>query len=220
VSTKAHQLSLLPKIDQIVDPADLKRLGHMLNNLSVPDIAHHIESAPPKARRILWELLDEEFEGEVIGELSEHVQQEFLAGMDSSEIASLFEDLDTDDIADIMQQLPDQVIPEVLEAMGDQDRARVESVLTYDQCTAGGLMNTDTITVRPDLTLDVVLRYLRWHEELPAVTDNLFVVNRNDTFLGTLPLRKLLTSSPNITVRELMMTPRRHAEVVDRFLSD
>jgi len=206
VSTKAHQLSLLPKIDQIVDPADLKRLGHMLNNLSVPDIAHHIESAPPKARRILWELLDEEFEGEVIGELSEHVQQEFLAGMDSSEIASLFEDLDTDDIADIMQQLPDQVIPEVLEAMGDQDRARVESVLTYDQCTAGGLMNTDTITVRPDLTLDVVLRYLRWHEELPAVTDNLFVVNRNDTFLGTLPLRKLLTSSPNITVRELMIT--------------
>jgi Mg2+ transporter (mgtE) len=206
VSTKAHQLSLLPKIDQIVDPADLKRLGHMLNNLSVPDIAHHIESAPPKARRILWELLDEEFEGEVIGELSEHVQQEFLAGMDSSEIASLFEDLDTDDIADIMQQLPDQVIPEVLEAMGDQDRARVESVLTYDQYTAGGLMNTDTITVRPDLTLDVVLRYLRWHEELPAVTDNLFVVNRNDTFLGTLPLRKLLTSSPNITVRELMIT--------------
>lgn len=206
MSTKAHQLSLLPKIDQIVDPADLKRLGHMLNNLSVPDIAHHIESAPPKARRILWELLDEEFEGEVIGELSEHVQQEFLAGMDSSEIASLFEDLDTDDIADIMQQLPDQVIPEVLEAMGDQDRARVESVLTYDQCTAGGLMNTDTITVRPDLTLDVVLRYLRWHEELPAVTDNLFVVNRNDTFLGTLPLRKLLTSSPNITVRELMIT--------------
>jgi magnesium transporter len=206
VSTKAHQLSLLPKIDQIVDPADLKRLGNMLNNLSVPDIAHHIESAPPKARRILWELLDEEFEGEVIGELSEHVQQEFLSGMDSAEIASLFEDLDTDDIADIMQQLPEQVIPEVLEAMEDQDRARVESVLTYDQYTAGGLMNTDTITVRPDLTLDVVLRYLRWHEEIPAVTDNLFVVNRNDTFLGTLPIRKLLTSSPNITVRELMIT--------------
>lgn len=206
MSTKAHQLSLLPKIDQIVDPADLKRLGNMLNNLSVPDIAHHIESAPPKARRILWELLDEEFEGEVIGELSEHVQQEFLSGMDSAEIASLFEDLDTDDIADIMQQLPEQVIPEVLEAMEDQDRARVESVLTYDQYTAGGLMNTDTITVRPDLTLDVVLRYLRWHEEIPAVTDNLFVVNRNDTFLGTLPIRKLLTSSPNITVRELMIT--------------
>jgi magnesium transporter len=206
VATKASQLSLLSKIDQIVDPADLKRLGHMLNNLPIPDIAHHIESAPPKARRILWELLDEEFEGEVIGELSEQVQQEFLSGMDSAEIASMFEDLDPDDIADIMQQLPDQVIPEVLQAMSAQDRHRVESILTYDQYTAGGLMNTDTITVRPDLTLDVVLRYLRRHEEIPEVTDNLFVVNRNDMFLGILPIRKILTSSPNITVRELMLT--------------
>jgi magnesium transporter len=206
VATKASQLSLLSKIDQIVDPRDLKRLGHMLNNLPIPDIAHHIESAPPKARRILWELLDEEFEGEVIGELSEQVQQEFLSGMDSAEIASLFEDLDADDIADIMQQLPDQVIPEVLQAMGEQDRNRVANILSHDQYTAGGLMNTDTITVRPDLTLDVVLRYLRRHEEIPQVTDNLFVVNRNDTFLGTLSLSKLLTSSPNITVRELMVT--------------
>lgn len=206
MATKASQLSLLSKIDQIVDPRDLKRLGHMLNNLPIPDIAHHIESAPPKARRILWELLDEEFEGEVIGELSEQVQQEFLSGMDSAEIASLFEDLDADDIADIMQQLPDQVIPEVLQAMGEQDRNRVANILSHDQYTAGGLMNTDTITVRPDLTLDVVLRYLRRHEEIPQVTDNLFVVNRNDTFLGTLSLSKLLTSSPNITVRELMVT--------------
>jgi len=206
VATKASQLSLLSKIDQIVDPSDVKRLGHMLNNLPIPDIAHHIESAPPKARRILWELLDEEFEGEVIGELSEQVQQEFLSGMDSAEIAALFEDLDADDVADIMQQLPDQVIAEVLQAMGEQDRQRVESILTYDQYTAGGLMNTDAITVRPDLTLDVVLRYLRRHEEIPEVTDALFVVNRNDRFLGTLPIRKLLTGSPNITVRELMTT--------------
>lgn len=206
MATKASQLSLLSRIDQIFDPADLKRLGHMLNNLPIPDIAHHIESAPPKARRILWELLDEEFEGEVIGELSEQVQQEFLSGMDSAEIASMFEDLDPDDIADILQQLPDQVIPEVLQAMGAQDRQRVEQVLTYDEDTAGGLMNTDTITVRPDLTLDVVLRYLRRHEEIPQVTDNLFVVNRNDTFLGTLSISKLLTSSPNITVREVMVT--------------
>jgi len=206
VATKARQLSLLAKIDQIVDPVDIKRLGHMLNNLPIPDIAHQIESAPPRARRILWELLDEEFEGEVIGELSEQVQQEFLSEMDSAEIASLFEDLDPDDIVDIMQQLPDQVIPEVLQAMGEQDRKRVESILTYDQYTAGGLMNTDTVTVRPDLTLDVVLRYLRRHEELPEDTDNLFVVNRNDQFVGILPIRKLLTGSTNLTVRELMST--------------
>lgn len=206
MSTKANHLSLLARIDQIVDPGDLKRLGHILNNLPIPDIAHHIESAPPKARRILWELLDEEFEGEVLGELSEQVRQEFLSEMDSAEMASLFEGLDVDDVADMIQQLPEQVIPEVLEAMDEQDRSRLESVLTYDQYTAGGLMNTDTITVRPDLTLDVVLRYLRRHEEIPEVTDNLFVVTRNDIFLGILPIRKILTSSPNITVRELMIT--------------
>lgn len=206
MSDKANHLSLLSKIDQIVDPTDIKRLSHILNNLPIPDIAHHIESAPPKARRVLWELLDEEFEGEVLGELSEQVRQDFLSEMDSAEMASLFEGLDADDVADMIQQLPEKVIPEVLQAMDEQDRARVESVLTYDQYTAGGLMNTDTITVRPDLTLDVVLRYLRRHEEIPEVTDNLFVVNRNDTFLGILPIRRILTSSPNSTVRELMIT--------------
>lgn len=206
MATKPDQLSLLARIDQIIDPADLNRLAHMLNNMAVPDIAHHIESAPPRARRILWELLEEEFEGEVLGELSEQVQLEFLEGMDSAEVVAMFEGMDPDDIADIIQQLPDKVIPEVLQAMSVQDRLRVEKVLNYDEYTAGGLMNTDTITVRPDLTMDVVLRYLRRHEEIPQVTDNLFVVNRNDTFLGTLPISKLLTSSPNITVREVMVT--------------
>ena len=206
MTTKSSQLALLARIDQVIDPADLNRVGHMLNNLAIPDIAHHIESAPPRARRILWGLLDEEFEGEVLGELSEQVRQEFLDEMNSAEVAALFEGMDPDDIADILNQLPDQVIPEVLRAMDDQDRQRVEKVLSYADDTAGGLMNTDAITVRPDLTIDVVLRYLRRHEEIPVVTDNLFVVNRSDTFLGTLPIRKMLTCGPNITVREVMIT--------------
>lgn len=150
MAIKSSQLALLARIDQVIDPADLNRLGHMLNNLAVPDIAHHIESAPPRARRILWELLDEEFEGEVLGELSEQVRQEFLDEMDSTELAALFEGMDPDDIADILNQLPDQVIPEVLRAMDEQDRQRVEKVLSFAEDTAGGLMNTDTITVRPD----------------------------------------------------------------------
>jgi len=87
-----------------------------------------------------------------------------------------------------------------------QDRQRVESVLTYNEDTAGGLMDTEVITVRPDISVDVVLRYLRRFEELPDITDNLFVVSRNDTFLGTLPLSKMLTSSPSTTVREVMNT--------------
>ncbi len=203
---KFSHLSRLASINEMMNSSDVRLLRHMLNNLSPGDIADQIESAPPKARRVLWDLVDRELEGEVIGELSEELRGEILREMESHEVASLTEGLDPDDIADILQQLPDQVIPEVLQAMSSQDRLRVERVLTYNEDTAGGLMNTDTITVRPDLTIDVVLRYLRRHEEIPDITDNIFVVNREDTFLGTLPLTKLLTASPNITVREMMVT--------------
>lgn len=201
------QLSLLSVVEEsIVDPVVVNQLRHTLNNMTATDIAHYIESSPTKVRRLLWELVDQEVEGEVFGHLNEDLQKEFLQGMNGEQMATLVAGLDTDDVADILQQLPERVIPHVLEAMDNQDRLRVESVLTYDEDSAGGLMNTDTITVRPDLTLDVILRYLRRHEEIPEVTDSIFVVNRNDTFLGTLPLAKLLTSSPNITVREIMNT--------------
>lgn len=202
-----HHLSLLSLIDDtIVDPQALNRVRHALNNMATMDIAHYIESSPIKVRRLLWELVDHEVEGEVFSGLNEGLQKELLQGMNSSQMALLIAGLDTDDVADVLQQLPDRLIPRVLQAMDDQDRLRVESVLSYDEDSAGGLMNTDTITVRPDLTIDVILRYLRRHEELPDVTDSLFVVNRKDTFLGTLPLAKILTSSPNITVREVMNT--------------
>src|SRR5690606_39406491 len=97
----------------------------MLNNLAIPDIAHHLESAPPRVRRVLWELLDEEFEGEVLGELSEQLRLEFLEGMDSAEVGWLFEGMGPDDIADISQQVPGQGIPGVLQAMDAQDPQQV-----------------------------------------------------------------------------------------------
>jgi len=203
---KISHLSQLASIHELMDSNKVRRLRHMLNNLTPADIADQIEAAPPKARRVLWDLVDKEFEGEVIGALSEELRGEILEEMESHEVASLTEGLDPDDVADILQQLPEKVIPEILQAMSAQDRQRVETVLTYDEDTAGGLMNTDTITVRPDMTLDVVFRYLRRHDELPEITDSIFVVTRDDAFLGSLPLGKLLTSSPNITVREIMVT--------------
>ena len=105
------------------------------------------------------------------------------------------------------------MIPEVLKAMSLQDRQRVETVLTYKEDTAGGLMDTEIITVRPDITVDVVLRYLRRFEELPETTDNLFVVSRDDTFLGNLSIGTLLTSSPTTTVREVMNTEFKAIDV-------
>ena len=204
-----EQNNLLSRLDSAIDSVTLNQVRHTLNNLSPPDIAHQLETAPPKFRRILWELVDPEISGEVLQELSDEIQLEFLDEMDSTEVASLTEGLDVDDIVDILQQLPDRVIPEVLQAMSIQDRQRVESVLTYNEDTAGGLMDTEVITVRPDITVDVVLRYLRRFEEIPEITDNLFVVNRNDKFLGNLPLSMLLTSAPTTTVREVMNTEVR-----------
>jgi magnesium transporter len=198
--------SLLARLGNAIDSGTLNQVRHILNNLSPPDIAHQLETAPPRLRNILWEIVDPEISGEVLQELSDDIQLEFLNQMDGAEVASITEGLDVDDIVDILQQLPDRVIPEVLKAMSVQDRLRVESVLTYNEDTAGGLMDTEVITVRPDITVDVVLRYLRRFEELPDITDNLFVVSRNDTFLGTLPLSKMLTSSPNTSVREVMDT--------------
>ena len=183
--------------------ADVKR---MLNGLPAADVAHLLESSPPKFRHILWQMVELENEGDVINELGEELRGHFLSDMDAAEVAQITEHLQDDDLVDILQQLPDRVTREVLDSMDHRDRARLEQVMTYPDDTAGGLMSTDTITIRPPLTLDVVLRYLRRHTEIPAMTDNLIVVNRNDQFIGLLPLNTLLVSDPASTVREMMVT--------------
>ncbi|MAD67404.1 MAG: magnesium transporter [Porticoccaceae bacterium] len=198
--------NLIAQLDNGIDSDTLNQIRHTLNNLAPPDIAHQLEITPPKHRHILWDLVDPEISGEVIQDLSDEIQLDFLNRMDGAEVAQMTEGLDVDDVVDILQQLPEGVIPEVLQAMSLQDRQRVETVLTYAEDTAGGLMDTEVITVRPDITVDVVLRYLRRFDEIPDTTDNLFVVSRRDTFLGNLSIGKLLTSSPNTTVREVMNT--------------
>ena len=209
--------NLLAKLDNAIDSITLNQVRHTLNNLSPPDIAHQLEIAPPKYRHILWELVDPDVSGEVLQDLSDEIQLEFLEKMDGAEVASITEGLDVDDIVDILQQLPDRVIPEVLKAMSAQDRLRVETILTYDEDTAGGLMDTEVVTVRPDISVDVVLRYLRRFEEIPDTTDNLFVVSRSDIFMGNLSIGKLLTSSPATTVREVMNS---EVQAIDVNLTD
>lgn len=193
----------------------------MLSELPGAEIAHILESSPPKQRAVLWQLISLDKEGEVFQELPENLQADLLKSMETQEVVSLLEGLEADDIADILQQLPDQIIPDVLSVMDSQDRLRVERVLPFDEESAGGLMNTDTITVRADLSLDVVLRYLRRHDDIPDMTDNLYVVNRDDKFLGLLPLKKLLTSDATMTVRELMLTDIDpiHADTPDNEVS-
>ncbi|HEY8568359.1 magnesium transporter [Microbulbifer sp.] len=198
--------SQLGELYAALDSGTGREVQRMLQSLSPQSIAQLLESSPPRIRQVLWKLLDREVEGEVLQELADDVKAQILSTMDTEEMVAIMEGLNADDVADILQQLPDRLMAEVLSAMSESDRQRVESVLAYDEETAGGLMDTDIVSVRPHLTLDVVLRYLRRHETLPKSTDNLFVVSRQDKFIGLLPLTRLLTSDPSVTVREIMST--------------
>jgi magnesium transporter len=204
--TQAKSQQKLDELTLALDSGTFVDVRRMLNGLAAADVAHLLESSPPKFRRILWQLVEVDQEGEVLGELSDELQSLFLSDMDAAEVAQITEGLEDDDIADILQQLPDRVTREVLHSMDHQDRARIEQVLTYPDDTAGGLMNTDTITIRARFTLDVVLRYLRRHEAIPEMTDKLIVVNRSDQFIGLLPLHTLLVADPSASVREMMST--------------
>ena len=204
--TEATSRTTFDKLTLALDSGAFVDVRRMLNGLPPGDVAHLLESSPPKFRHILWKMMEQENEGEVLNELSDELRIQFLSDMEATQVASLMEGLEDDDVADILQQLPDRITWEVLNSMDQQDRSRLERVMLYPEDTAGGLMNTDTITIRAPLTLDVVLRYLRRHEEIPEMTDNLIVVNRSDQFIGLLPLRTLLVSDPSASVREMMAT--------------
>lgn len=191
-------------IAKALDSGAIIQVRLLLNSLSAVEITLLLESSPPPERQLLWQLIDPDLEADVLSRLGEDVQQQIVESMDSSELASLAESMEADDIADMLQQLPERLTQEVLELMSLQDRQRVESILTYEEDTAGGLMDTNTITVRPDLTIEVVLRYLRRHEKLPDATDSLFVVDRSNKYLGRVYLNRLLTAQPMVLIIDLM----------------
>ncbi|NPU92797.1 MAG: magnesium transporter [Gammaproteobacteria bacterium] len=191
---------------EALDTGTFADVRTMLRGMSAAEIAHLIESSPPRERNLLWQLLEKEDEGEVLQYLNEEIAAQFLRHREAEEIISAVEGFDADDFADLLQELPHKVMKQVLESMDEQNRHRIEAILSFPEDTAGGLMNTDIITIRPDISLDVVLRYLRRHESLPEATDTLLVVNRSGKFVGTLPLTTLLVKDPVMLVREAMIT--------------
>lgn len=182
------------------------QVKHMLSNMPPADIAHLLESSPPHTRAILWKLIEPEDEGDIVQHLSEEVRSHFLRAMNTDQLLQVLAELDTDDLADILQELPNRITQKILPSLDQENRQRIEEVLAFPENTAGGIMNTDTITVRPHVTLDVVLRYLRRHEKLPQNTDSILVVNRRHKYVGRLSLATLVTSDPSMTVREAMDT--------------
>jgi magnesium transporter len=176
----------------------------LLTSLRPSEIAQVLEGSRPTTRRVIWQLLEEEDRNHVLQHLGDEVRADFLEAMDTAQLVAAADDMDTDDFADILQQLPKTISEQVLASLDASDRARVEAVLPFPEDSAGGLMNTDSITVRPRHTLELVLRYLRLRKELPPGTNALIVVNSEDQYLGMLPLAKVLTSDPSVTVREIM----------------
>jgi magnesium transporter len=197
----------LHSINAALERGGLQEVKRTINiGLAPAEVAHLIESSPPKTRKMLWELIEKENEGEVLQHLSDEISASFLNEMSTEQLVGLTSELDTDDVVDLLQQLPENVSNDVLRGMNSENRSRLEAVLCYPEDSAGGLMNTDAVTVRADVTLDVVLRYLRRHRSLPEMTDNLLVINRSHEFIGILPINKLLVSDLNQTVREVMTT--------------
>lgn len=197
----ARQLRLL---SQALASGSLGPVRRLVNTLSPAEIGNLLESLPPDQRAVVWGLVDSEDDGEVLLHVGEEVRENLLAQMDPDEIVAAVEDLDIDDLADLVEDLPDTVIEEVLKSMDRENRERLEQVLSYPEDTAGRLMNPDVITVRGDVTLDVVLRYLRLRGEVPEHTDHLFVVSRRHQYIGRLAVTALLTHDPGTPVNELL----------------
>ena len=186
----------------------------VLNSLPAYETALIIESSPPKKRALIWQLIEESKEGEILKNLSNDVRETVLSYMDPEEVAIVTKDLEPDEIADILQDLPEQIMKEVIEKMSHQNKDILERVLKYPEDSAGGLMNTDFIVVRPYHSVELVLRYLRIKNSIPLSTDNLFVVSRNNKFRGVLPISNLITSAPTENIKNIMVeTSPLNAEI-------
>jgi len=210
---KLESLSL-SRVDEALRSGTNQDVASLLADMEPGDVAHLINSSPPETRDIIWPLLESEQEADVLNELPDDLRNQFLSDLQPAAVASIVRQLDDDDVADILHELPATVTDDVLEALTDSDRARLTATLDFPDDVAGGLMSTDVLTIRADLTLDVVLRYLRRHIELPENTDSLMVTNREGHYVGLLPIRTLLVSDPHVSVREMMTTEREPLDVM------
>ena len=200
-TTSSRRLKLLT---QALDSGAASQISNLLASLHAAEIADLLESFPHGPREILWGLVNPDDHGETLVHLNDEVRACLIDEMNNADLVAAMEGLDIDDLADLFKDLPGAVIQEVLRSMNKQNRDRLISVLHYREDTAGGLMNVDTVTVRADVTLDAVLRYLRLHIDIPDNTDNLIVVDRNDNYKGLLSLTTLLTNDPELLVADVM----------------
>ena len=196
-------------LETIIDESSnlsLNQIRRLLNKMSSSEIDHALESSPPKQRNLLFSLLKTEEEGDVLFELGEEIQQDLISSISNEELAEAVKELELDEIVDILQNLPEERMKKILSGMSQIDRKRIEIGLTFPENTAGGLLNTDVISVRPENSIEVVTTYLRGQKKLPENTDKIFVVNNENEYLGELTISNIITSNPSMVVREIMET--------------
>lgn len=196
----------LHALSEAIEQDDIDGLKSLLESLHPAEIASLLESLPQPERDLVWEQLDSEQHTDVLAEAEDAVRASRMARMNAEELAAVAQEVDLDDAVDILQDLPEDLVDEVLLAMDEQDRARLESAMRYPEDTAGGLMNTDVVTVRADVTIETVMRYLRRRGEIPEKTNRLMVVDRDNHYLGALRLAALLINDAESEVRALMET--------------
>ncbi len=175
-----------------------------LKDLHPGEIALLLEAIKPKDRTVIWPGIEASIQGEVLKEVNEDVQSQLIDEMSVDDLVKATENLDTDDLADIVPNLPESAVHSLLLTLDFKHREHLNKVLEYPEDSAGGLMNTDFITVRPDVTISAVIRYLRLLKEMPVDTDQVFVVDRNFTYLGSLLISTLLTEEPEQVIMSLI----------------
>ena len=204
VSEQEYSHQRLQQVNTALDSGMFVYVRKLLQDMPAYDLALLLESSPSKSRMALWQLIDADHHGDVLEELNEEVRKSILKNINPEKLAAVAEGMDVDDLAEVFRTLPDSVYQEVLNAMDWQDRSRVETALSFEEDTAGGIMNTDTISIRPDVTVDVVLRYLRLRGKLPEATDSFYVVDREDHFIGAVSLSSIVTAKAETIISHLI----------------
>ncbi|UCG73142.1 MAG: magnesium transporter [Chromatiales bacterium] len=189
---------------EALESGTMRQVRNLVRSLHPAEIADLLESLPPAERAIVWDLVDDADDGEVLLELNDEVRAGIIDGMEAAELVAATEGMDLDDLADFVADLPEAVTQQVIRSLSDQDKERLQTVLAYPEDSAGGLMNPDTISVRPDVSLEVVLRYLRMLTDIPDKTDAVFVVDRHGRYLGALYMSRLVSRDPAATVISIM----------------
>ena len=175
-----------------------------LSSLSPFEIARLLEAMEPRNREILWRMIGKEDEGEVLKELVEDVRQNLIDQMDTNQIISATQDLELDDLADILNELPDQITDQVIRALDKQDQIRLESVMSYDEDSAGGLTNPNILSIRRGLNIKSLVRYLRSLNKLPENTNYIYVIDRKNEYIGSVKLVDLFNEDTEIPIEQIM----------------